>query len=106
ERTKGVQMAEGVAMTMVAVVVMTEVLEGALESHMTLEKELVVVVIVLVGSRVTGCVPGLDAMSTILQVAQNVFDAKLLGRLLPPHKSAKPSQADNFDGGSLSLLNQ
>ncbi|KAI5060797.1 hypothetical protein GOP47_0025217 [Adiantum capillus-veneris] len=85
---KGVQMTEVVAMITIVVMVMIEAREGASENHMTLEMVLVVGV-VLAGSRVTGCVPGPDAVSIILQVAQNVFDAKLPGRLLHPDRSTE-----------------
>lgn len=77
-RTRGVQML-GVRVTIMdGVVAMIEAQEGASESHTT--QEMRVLVVVLVGSQVIGCVAGLDVMSIISQVAMNVFGAKLLER--------------------------
>lgn len=75
QRMRGVQMVEVI---MDVVGAMTETPEGALGGHTT---PVMLLVVVLAGSRVIGCVTGLDVTSTILQVAQNVSDAKLLGRL-------------------------
>lgn len=77
-RTRGVQMLGVGVMITDGAVAMIVAQEGASESHMT--REMQVLGVVLIGSQVIGCVAGLDVTSIISLVEANVFGAKLLER--------------------------